>query len=302
MKRHTAVLLFITFASLANAQTFDAASLKADPGKTFIPRVTGTVKGGPGTGDPGRIAYTQVRLLELLLKAWDLQTYQLSGPPWLREVSHDGSDMYTLAATMPPGTTQQQFHSMLQNLFVERFRMQFHHETRNMTGYELAVAPGGSKLKVTTQDPDAPELSPQTGVGKDYFSILPPGHAAGVVMANGGVHFKCQSYTLAEFIRYLPGFINQSGGGDFGPLMDKTGLTGKYDFTLEFDARGGGSAPVVSPNIQPLADRSGDTDPGGYPNLFRALEKQLGLKLVKVKDVPVDVLAIDRIEKVPLEN
>jgi uncharacterized protein (TIGR03435 family) len=230
--------------------------------------------------------------------------YQIASPQWLK----DRGQPFTVVATMPPDTTKEKFHLMLQNLLIERFRMKLHHETRNLSGYELVVAPGGSKLKETTHDPDAPELPPPSGVGKDGFSVLPPGHAAGVVMSNGGTHFKCQSYTLAEFIRYLGGFINQSGGDGNGPLMDKTGLTAKYDFTLEFDARGAGARVFASPNVQAPADSGAIPAPGtgldpgsGFPNLFSALEKQLGLRLVKV-NVPVDVLVIDQMEKVPLEN
>jgi uncharacterized protein (TIGR03435 family) len=303
MKRSLTGFLFVVLSGLANGQTFDVASLKPDNG-TFVRGVTGRMNGGPGTGDPGRIAYTQVGILELVMKVWDAQMYQISGPAWLKERGQP----YTIAATMPTDTTKEKFHLMLQNLLIERFRMKLHHETRNLSGYELVVAPGGSKLKETAQDPDAPELPPPSGIGKDGFSLLPPGHAGGVVMANGGTHFKCQSYTIAEFIRYLGGFINQSGGDGSGPLIDKTGLNAKYDFTLEFDARGAAARVMVGRNVETPADHgdapatAGTLDPGsGFPKLFTALEKQLGLRLVKA-NVPVDVVVIDQMEKVPLGN
>jgi uncharacterized protein (TIGR03435 family) len=99
-----------------------------------------------------------------------------------------------------------------------------------------------------------------------------------------------------------------------GPLprvADNSGVDGKYDFALDFDCPDCGLTPAMLANMPLLAGRGGAdaqptataSDPGsGLPNIFNALEKQLGLKLVKVKDVPVDVLVIDHAEKVPTEN
>jgi uncharacterized protein (TIGR03435 family) len=108
--------LFIVLSGLANGQTFDVASLKPDNG-TFVRGVTGRMNGGPGTSDPSCIAFSQVGLAELLTKAWDVQTFQISGPAWLRERDQP----YTINATMPPNTTKEKFHLMLQNLLIEDF-------------------------------------------------------------------------------------------------------------------------------------------------------------------------------------
>jgi len=297
MKNFAAGLIVVLAAPLVCSQTFDAASLKPG-GDTFVLGVTSKMKGGPGTDDPGRITYAQVSLFELLMKAWNMKSYQISGPDWLR--ARDRSNSYTITATMPPATSAQDFQVMLQHLLIERFHMQTRHETRKITGYELVIAPGGSKLKETTQDPDAPEGHINGGAGSDGFMLLPPGHAAGIIMSGGAQRLKAQSYTISEFVNgYLPGFIAQADGGSIGPLTDKTGLAAKYDFTLVFDARAQAPA-VVSPNIHPQA--ADTSDPSGAPNLFTAMEKQLGLRLVKVKDVPVDTLIIDSIERNPIEN
>jgi uncharacterized protein (TIGR03435 family) len=92
-------------------------------------------------------------------------------------------------------------------------------------------------------------------------------------------------------------------------VTDKTGLKGKYDFSLEFDCQGcEGLSAAMFANLPLLAGRGGDQTPAapaadpGLPNIFTALEKQLGLKLVKVKDVPADVIVIDHVEKVPAGN
>jgi uncharacterized protein (TIGR03435 family) len=95
-------------------------------------------------------------------------------------------------------------------------------------------------------------------------------------------------------------------------VIDKTGLTGKYDFSLEFYCAGCrgpraivATLPLLAARAQadsPPAAAANEPEGGGLPNIFAALEKQLGLKLEKVKDVPVDVIVIDRVDKVPTEN
>ena len=109
---------------------FDAASVKLSGGDPVIPGVSHRMRGGPGTGSPGRITYTQVPLMQVLMKAWDLRDYQIAGPAWLYGVV-DRTALYTIMATLPPETTKQEFQAMLQNLVVKRFRMEFHRETRS---------------------------------------------------------------------------------------------------------------------------------------------------------------------------
>lgn len=86
-------------------------------------------------------------------------------------------------------------------------------------------------------------------------------------------------------------------------VVDRTGLTGIYEFTLEF------AGTMAMPGAMPPTPAGGDTgppaasDPGdGTPNIFTAVEKQLGLKLQKVRNVSVDVLIVDKADRVPTEN
>jgi uncharacterized protein (TIGR03435 family) len=306
--------LLVLAASLANGQaankpfTFDAASVKVAD-KAFIPGVTDKMKGGPGTSDPGRIAYTQVDLIQLLMKAWDLEYYRIDGPAWLKGTVHE-TDQYTIIAIMPPETTKPQFQLMLQNLLVERFRIQLHHEIRNFPGYELVVAPGGPKLREPANpDAPAPDRGPTGKLGDDGFLVLPTGHGKGVVMTSAGTYAKFQNCTIAELIDpYLRSFIQLSTGAQTIHIVDKTGLAGKYDYSLKFDTHGLDSAVVVSPGIRAASSGSSASDPGsasdpsGLPNLFSAMEKQLGLRLVKSKGFPLDTIVIDHIEKTPTEN
>jgi uncharacterized protein (TIGR03435 family) len=194
---------------------------------------------------------------------------------------------------------------MLQDLIRQRFQMESHLEDRTSSGYDLVVAPGGPKLKAPA-NPNAPDptAGPRGGADKDGFPILPAGRGSGVIMGNG-TRAKFQNYTVSEFARgSLRDLVFQSIGSQPGPIRDRTGLAGKYDFTLAFDPRRH-VAPVsgrATAGASGEAAASDATAPSGLPDLFGALEKQLGLKLAPVKDIPVKALVIDKVEKTPLED
>jgi uncharacterized protein (TIGR03435 family) len=139
---------------------------------------------------------------------------------------------------------------MLQALLVDRFHLKAHIEKREMPVYDLVVAKGGPKLKEAT----AEEASQAMLLGAVPGKI------------------KCVSMPLST----LPPYLNRELGR---PMVDKTGLTGKYDFTLEF-------VPAA---------KAGSDETGG-PSVFTAVEEQLGLKLEPAKE-PMDVLVIDSIEQ-----
>src|SRR5438552_1737761 len=80
--------------------TFEVASMKSSPPPGNIMRVGCT--GGPGTSDPGRISCERMNLRSLVMRAYDMKTYQVSGPDWMTEVTYD------IVATLPPGTTKEQ--------------------------------------------------------------------------------------------------------------------------------------------------------------------------------------------------
>ena len=304
MRTIAAVLICLTgiaFGQNTAAQSaFDAASVKVSQGYV---RGGLQMKGGPGTSDPGRVTWGMASLQMLMERAWDVDSPQIVGPSWLDGIG----DMYTITATMPPETTRQQFQLMLQSLLIERFQIKLHHETRTFPGYELVVAPGGSKLKLSA-DTDTPE--PSTGASGELdangFLVLPPGHGSAIASIKG-MHVKFQNFTMAELTThsYLQGFVSQANGSSsMIHLVDKTGLTGKYDFTLKFDQRQN-NAPLVSAQIRASLPppESSANDPGsGLPDLFKAIEQQWGLRLVKVKGFELDTIVIDHAEKIPIDQ
>lgn len=177
-------------------------------------------------------------------------------PKW----AQSESQMYSIEARMSgedaPAyaklSREDQFR-MLQLVLTARFQMKAHTDAREIAAYDLLIAKGGPKLK----EPTAGEP------GSSSFSA-----------ASGSVKWANAPLTNLKFLL----------GREVGkPVIDKTGLAGRYDFTLEFT---------------PVARAA--TDNTGRPSVFTALEEQLGLKLVPAKE-PVDVLVIDSIEQ-PGEN
>ena len=149
---------------------FEAASVKLDTGR-FTPGVSATFKGGPGTADPGRFTCTQQSLKFILTLAYDLAPDQLSAPDWMNDPQ---GSKFTITATMPPETTKEQFHLMLQNLLTDRFHLTMHPETKEFPGYDLIVASGGPKFKEWALDPTAdPNADEQRGFGEQHHSSSP---------------------------------------------------------------------------------------------------------------------------------
>jgi len=235
-------------------------------------------------------------LKTLLARAWGVSFGDIVGPGWLDRY-------YAVQATMPPDTSQAQFRQMLQNLLTERFQLRLHHETRTYPGYQLTVAPGGPKLiaALSTIPVDALN-SGNSELDANKCPVLPEGRGQGVVKTGiGGECMRFQGFSIADLVANttFTGAIRQSDGST-GRVVDKTGLNGKYDFTIRFDA-GADSGLVVAPKIS----GSVPTDDGvgsGLPSLFTAIQRQLGLKLEKVGGLPFDAIGIHQGNPVPLEN
>jgi uncharacterized protein (TIGR03435 family) len=170
-------------------------------------------------------------------------------------------------------------------------------------GYELVVAPGGSKLKAAG-DPDAPDAAiGDVKVDPDGFGVMLPGHGHLIAMGNG-THARLRSFTVQEFITpWLEWWVTQNGAAA-NHVEDKTGLTGKYDFTLKFDDSRRGAVVVGSHARAAMAEAGASANDvgSGLPTIFKAVEQQLGLRLVKAKGFPLDVIVIDHAEKAPVEN
>ncbi len=244
--------------SLAQSPSFEVATIKP---------------GTPGDGG-GRFATMQsahqfvVRnysVKYLVAFAYNLPLRLVSGgPDWT------GADLYNILAATPgdgrPSVDDQML--MTQNLLKDRFNLAFHREQREMAVYNLTVVKGISpKLNKSAAPPDqAPYL----------INTVFPGFK---------VSLPAKNATMKEFASML-----QRGVFD-RPVLDKTELTGKYDFNLEWtpdDGQFNGNLPHVSPENATL------------PDFFAAIQQQLGLKLESGRGM-VDVIVIDKVER-PTEN
>jgi uncharacterized protein (TIGR03435 family) len=237
---------------------FDVASVKPVPpgGRGMV------VRGGPGTEAPGRISYVNIALKGLLAAAYRVRVIQIFGPAWLDDLKYD------IEATIGPGTTRPQFRVMLQNLLKERFHVSLHHENREFLAYQLIVQKRGPQLAVSEET----SALDSTGSGAADNS------RANLRFING--------HALRAFHKAPIGALVTVVEDDLGlPVYDRTGLTGRYDFTMEY-------IPTV------VADSSSAY--GSGPNMYSALSL-LGLRLVKGKEW-LDVLVIDHADKVPTDN
>jgi uncharacterized protein (TIGR03435 family) len=245
---------------------------------------------------------------------------------------------YDIIANMPPGTTKVQAHEMLRNLLIDRFKLSYHHEKKDFNGYAATAARGGVKLKPSeaVKESEAGPLAAKFPLGPDGFAVLPAGQPAIVATIVDGsrkVRWSFQMIPVSSLLEMLKLFYPLAARlGDAessaGYILDDTGLTGTYDFKFEYPLSAGQfgraleyasgdynfaadvswrsivrfqTATDIKPNLDALAREAIAEQPESDPALLAAIEKQLGIKLVKSK-IPLDVVSVDHIERVPSEN
>jgi uncharacterized protein (TIGR03435 family) len=215
---------------------------------------------GSGYGLDGRHVTTENTSLDNLIGyAYDIHRNQIINPPdWADSDKFDISGVPDL----PGEPSDEQSKIMFRKLLADRFQLKFHREKKELSVYVLSVAKGGPK-----------NLTKSAASGEG-FSIPIGG-------AKGGVKMTVQNGTMTNFAIFgLQGAVVDR------PVVDRTGLTDRYDFAIRWmpdDSQFGGHLQL--PAVQ---------DP--LPNLFTAMQEQLGLKLEPMK-TPVDVLVIDHAEK-----
>jgi uncharacterized protein (TIGR03435 family) len=278
---------------------FDAASVK--PADLLTPNGP-LINGGPGSGDPGHVTMPRIPLSILIFTAYDLWSDQVEGPEWMTDIADHG---FTIRATMPATTTQERYCGMLRNLLAERFHLTFHHETRPRPrpGYELTVLPGGPKFKQYVPGQSSTSTGPTAGTDANGFRVIPPDRPtyAGVMASRSGLFKLSLRNNMAVLARTIGTAISQTTGGPqrtptLARVENKTGLTGTWDVRLEYQG------PFNLPNAHTPSDGSPQAPSPEGPSIFDAVPQQLGLKLQKVKDVPVDVLVVNHIDQTATDN
>jgi bla regulator protein blaR1 len=285
---------------------FEVASIK--PHKPSDRRKNGMFFSIMSQANAGTFYATGPTLRMLIRLAYDIQDSQiLGGPKW---INHDRFDIQAKADSsvdaelrkLTPGQARLVKLQMLQSLLADRFKLTLHHETRNMPIYALVVAKNGPKL----------QESKITGVAPGRHLAGGPGGP--MIRVNfGGAEQEMTS--LGTPIGFLAQILAQQLGRT---VVDKTGLNGRYDFTLKWTPdirRGqilGGPGPVGGPGqaegggsqsmagIPGAPGSSGSSSDSSGPSIFTAVQQQLGLRL-KPEKGPIDVLVIDQVEP-PTQN
>jgi bla regulator protein blaR1 len=250
--RRTLAGLILSAAAMFAQTGFEVVSIKpSDP-------LSNNMHMGVGPG--GGFEASGVTLRLLIQQAYDVRNFQiLGGQGW---VDSDKYDIVTKDEAKGPSEAELgkmtdaqrdgfrlRLLGKLQLLLADRFQLKAHRETKELPVYELTVAKGGSRLQSAADDGGGSNLSSwRTDDGKSQITAK---------------HFP-----IANLARFLSGQVGRT-------VIDKTGLTAKYDFQLTY-------APD-------MGDITG-------PSLFTALQEQLGLKLDSQKG-PVEVVVIDSVEK-----
>lgn len=291
-------LLLCSFWALAQQPnpilTFEVASVKPAAPQAMA-RLQGSANGGPGTPAPGRIEFTDMPLKALIMRAYDVQSFQVSGPSWM------DSQRFDIIAKVPEGATTQDARIMLRNLLADRFRLKLHKGRKEAAIYELVGAKGGPRLKDAAQTaavpPNAQDAPPTAPLrNKDGMLKTPHGQLGIQATANGRMRMQGDAVTMARLTEVLGMVLAR-------PVVDKTGLTGTYDVTLDFSPEGLGPGPrgpePAEAGASPAEAPRSSNDSG--KTIFTALQEQLGLKLESRRET-VDLLIVESVEKMPSRN
>ncbi len=240
----------------APATTFEVASIK-----TAAPCCP------PGQwpdNKPGedRINFRYATLKSCIAFAYRLKEYQVSGPSWLSEARYD------IIAKGPEGTRREQLPEMMQALLVDRLKLVVHLEKKEFNVFALVPGKNGPQLKDSPSDSES--------AGGASFAIGMSGNGVGRIEAKRA--------SMASLANTLPRFVGR-------PVVDLSGLTGRYDFELEFSPEDMKGMPV-----QQLPEGS----PQFGMSIFSSIQR-VGLRLDSQK-LPLDTVVVDRAERAPTEN
>jgi uncharacterized protein (TIGR03435 family) len=201
--------------------------------------------------DGRRVVITRYSVQGMLLFGYGVQKSQLVGvPAWAQTERFDIDGL----ATVEGKPDVKQLQRMMQKILNERFGMKLHHEQRPLPVYALTLAKGGSKLVPDTKYPN--------GLVEQRNSET-----------NGQLTMVYKNTSIPELAQSLMFNVDR-------PVVDQTGLTGRFDVELKWTAD----------------ESKAPTDASVAPGLFTAIQEQLGLKLELTK-APVDVLVIDKLER-----
>jgi uncharacterized protein (TIGR03435 family) len=198
--------------------------------------------------DADGIRFNNTALRLCILRAFGLKPYQIIGPDWIEQAR------YVINAKAAAPAPREKLMEMLQTLVADRFKLAFHRETREIPTYALLVAKNGPKLN-PAKDDTVSEIS-------------------------GGTTAEFQGVTMQMLTNVIGNSLDR-------PVLDETGLNGRYDFKLTWAER---------KRKGPPKEGSGSD----APSIFTSLPAMLGLRL-EPRHAPIEMFVIDHVER-PSEN
>jgi uncharacterized protein (TIGR03435 family) len=238
--------------------------------------------------DGAMVRYTYLPMRTYIRMAYGVKDYQVLGPDWL------ATENFDIAAKLPEGATRSQLPEMMQSLLADRFKLVLHRDTKELPVYALVVAKSGPKLKESAPDPDADSGPGAKGTVDVAVNV---GRGGGVIdlgrgsfVSYGRDRLEAKKVTLSSLADWLTRLLDR-------PAVDMTGISGTYDFSLEYSLEelrnllrsSTGGARELPANL-----------PDSGNSIFASLAA-VGLKLDSRK-APIDVVVVDRIERTPTEN
>jgi uncharacterized protein (TIGR03435 family) len=195
---------------------------------------------------PGNVTMRDVTLATCIKFAYGVQDSQISGPEWLQ------SEHFDILAKADAPVAESQLRLMMQALLADRFKLSFHRQSKELSAYAMTVAKGGAKVKESTA-----ETKP--------------------FRENSAVGTIVKAMTMKEWADFISGPMQT-------PVVDMTGLKGRYDFSLDFTAYLPGGEKVMNVAFD---------NANGI--MIAAMQGELGLKMESRKET-VEVLVIDHVE------
>jgi uncharacterized protein (TIGR03435 family) len=295
-------VLFILLALPITAQqapapaAFEVASVKAavpTAGAGHAPRWASTRKLAYSEAN-GRVDLHNVTLTDLMTLAFGVEPFRVAGPGWME------SELFDVSAIAPKGTPKERLSGMFQNLLETRFGLQYRRETRTAPVYALTVRPGGHKLQPGIRDDDAdnfgaiapttttegPNGRVTTASARTYFGIYK------LTVTNGVMHYDFPNISMTGLAQFLSG---PSGRGPLGmPVLDMTSLEGRFQVAMEMTMAQAHNGIARQPDANEDA-----ADPAG--NMIQSSLDKQGLVIAR-RNVPLDRIVVERIEKTPTAN
>ncbi len=290
----------------AQGPTFEVASVKL-AGPAGPPSGMGMICLIPCTPgermsiEESRVDIRYMPLDKLIVAAWRIKPYQLSGPDWMR------TQRFDIAAKIADGDSRNQLPEMLQALLAERFKLAIHRQPKDQPVMALIVGKNGSKLQPAAADADTPPAASPADKpmysGQGDARIL----ANGDIVVTGGDLGPIRLQMIPEGLRFDLPKITMAGLADLitprldHPVVDMTNLPGSYAFyyQVSFQPGGGAESARKAGGSAGELDNAPRTDPT-LDAMFAALDRS-GLKL-EARHAPVDTIFVDHLEKTPTAN